>query len=141
MSTSFIWLIIIIFLAFLEAITINLVTIWFVISGLVSLITSLFIDDFVIQFAIFVLLGILLLIVTKPSLKKLTAFRKQNTNIDRIINMKGIVTKDILKNKNGEVKVDGKYWTAYANDEIKVDSIVKILEIDGAKLKVEKVED
>lgn len=141
MSTSFIWLIIIIFLAFLEAITINLVTIWFVISGLVSLITSLFIDDFVIQFAIFVLLGILLLIVTKPSLKKLTAFRKQNTNIDRIINMKGIVTKDILKNKNGEIKVDGKYWTAYANDEIKVDSIVKILEIDGAKLKVEKVED
>ena len=141
MSTSFIWLIIIIFLAFLEVITINLVTIWFVISGLVSLITSLFIDDFVIQFAIFVLLGILLLILTRPSLKRLTSFRKQNTNIDRIINMKGIVVKEILKNKTGEVKVDGKYWTAYANDEIKVDSIVKILEIDGAKLKVEKVED
>ena len=141
MSTSFIWLIIIIFLAFLEAITINLVTIWFVISGLVSLIVSLFIDDFVIQFAIFVLLGILLLILTRPSLKRLTSFRKQNTNIDRIINMKGIVVKEILKNKTGEVKVDGKYWTAYANDEIKVDSIVKILEIDGTKLKVEKVED
>lgn len=141
MSTSFIWLIIIIFLAFLEVITINLVTIWFVISGLVSLITSLFIDDFVIQFAIFVLLGILLLILTRPSLKRLTSFRKQNTNIDRIINMKGIVVKEILKNKTGEVKVDGKYWTAYANDEIKVDSIVKILEIDGTKLKVEKVED
>ena len=48
----FMWLIIILFLGFIEAITVNLVTIWFVISGIVSLILSFFIDDFIIQFSI-----------------------------------------------------------------------------------------
>lgn len=141
MSAALTWLIIIILLAFIEIITINLTTVWFVISSIIALIVSLFIDAFVIQFAIFVILGIFLLLITRPYLKKFIQVPKNKTNIDRIIGMKGIVTKDILKNKTGEIKVDGKYWTAYSKDEIKVDSIVKILEIDGVKLKVEKVED
>ena len=37
------------------------------------------------------------------------------------------------------VKVDGKKWTAISNKKIKVDSTVKVLEIDGVKLKVEEV--
>ena len=55
--------------------------------------------------------------------------------------MNGIVTEKIEKNKNGEVKVDGKSWTAYSNEELEEGTIVKILEINGVKLKVEKVEE
>ena len=55
--------------------------------------------------------------------------------------MKGIVTEDIKKNKSGEVKVDGKLWTAIADKEIKKDSIIKVLSIESVKLKVEKEDD
>lgn len=137
----FMWLIIILFLGFVEAITVNLVTIWFVISGIVSLILSFFIDDFIIQFSVFVILGILLLITTRSWLNKVFKINKYKTNLDRVIGMRGIVTEKITKNSPGEVKVDGKRWMAISDKTINVDNDVKILEIDGVKLKVEKWED
>jgi len=137
----FMWLIIILFLGFIEAITVNLVTIWFVISGIVSLILSFFINDFIIQFSVFVILGILLLITTRSWLNKVFKINKYKTNLDRVIGMQGIVTEKITKNSPGEVKVDGKRWMAISDKTINVDNDVKILEIDGVKLKVEKWED
>mgnify|MGYP005876092191 FL=1 len=137
----FMWLIIILFLGFIEAITVNLVTIWFVISGIASLILSFFIDDFIIQFSVFVILGILLLITTRSWLNKVFKINKYKTNLDRVIGMQGIVTEKITKNSPGEVKVDGKRWMAVSDKTINVDNDVKILEIDGVKLKVEKWED
>ena len=137
----FMWLIIILFLGFIEAITVNLVTIWFVISGIVSLVLSFFIDDFIIQFSVFVILGILLLITTRSWLNKVFKINKYKTNLDRVIGMRGIVTEKITKNSPGEVKVDGKRWMAISDKTINVDNDVKILEIDGVKLKVEKWED
>lgn len=137
----FMWLIIILFLGFIEAITVNLVTIWFVISGIVSLILSFFINDFIIQFSVFVILGILLLITTRSWLNKVFKINKYKTNLDRVIGMQGIVTEKITKNSPGEVKVDGKRWMALSDKTINVDNDVKILEIDGVKLKVEKWED
>ena len=137
----FMWLIIILFLGFIEAITVNLVTIWFVISGIVSLILSFFIDDFIIQFSVFVILGILLLITTRSWLNKVFKINNYKTNLDRVIGMQGIVTEKITKNSPGEVKVDGKRWMAISDKTINVDNDVKILEIDGVKLKVENWED
>lgn len=134
-----VWLIIVLALAFIELITINLVTIWFVASGLVALIASYFDVSPLIQVAIFVLLGTLLLITTKKPLEKLLNKSKQKTNLDRVVGMEGIVTEEITKNKAGEVKVDGKKWTAIANKSIKENSTVKILKIDGVKLIVEEV--
>ena len=46
---TWIWLGIVIFLIFIEVITVGLTTVWFVISGFVSLILSLFIDSVEIQ--------------------------------------------------------------------------------------------
>ena len=59
------WLAVILICAFLEVITVNLVTIWFIASGIVALIASIFIDSLLIQFAIFVLLGIFLLVTVQ----------------------------------------------------------------------------
>ena len=84
--------------------------------------------------------GTLLLILTKTAIKKILP-EKTKTNIDRIIGMKGIVTKDITKKNHGEVKVDGKYWTAVADEPIKSDTTVEILEINSTKLKVKRMED
>lgn len=133
------WLFTVIILIVIEGLTAGLTTIWFVFSGLISLLlASLDIANFEIQFAVFVVMGMLALLITRPLLKKIITVKKENTNLDRIIGMKGIVTKKIEVNQIGEVKVDGKLWSAYADEEIDVDSIVKVLQIKGVKIEVEK---
>ena len=55
--------------------------------------------------------------------------------------MKGIVTENITKDNIGEVKVDGKKWSAYSDTDISKDEIVKVLSISSTKIKVEKWEE
>lgn len=137
----YVWLAIIILLAFIEAMTINLTTIWFVISGLVSLVISFITDNFMIQLAVFCLLGIVLLITTRPFLRKFVKHNDVKTNADRIIGMKGFVTEKITEASLGEVKVDGKCWTAFSKEVLEKDTPVRILAIDGVKVNVERWED
>lgn len=134
------WLTVVIFLAIVEISTVNLVSIWFVISGIFSMLLALVIDSFTIQLTVFVVLGIILLISTKSVIKKMQP-KKEKTNLDRIIGMNAIVTQTINKNSPGEVKVEGILWTAIADELIEKGSIVKILEINSTKLRVEKVEE
>ena len=135
------WLIIIILLSIIEAFTINLVSIWFIVSGIITLVISLFTNNIIIQIAVFILLGVILLLSTKNILQKYLTSKNEKTNYDRIIGMKGIVTEKIIKNTVGEVKVDGKLWSAYADTTIQKDSIVEVLEINSTKIKVKEVEE
>lgn len=135
------WLAVVIVLAIIEIITVNLVTIWFVASGLLTLFLSFLFDNFLIQFFVFVIVGIFLLIITKPYIEKMLNSNNTKTNLDRVEGMSGIVTEEITKKKFGEVKVDGKLWTAYSEQNIKEGSLVRIIRIDGVKLKVEEVGD
>ena len=135
-----IWLGIVIFLIFIEVTTVQLTTVWFVVSGIISMILSLFIDSVEIEFAVFVLGGVFLLITTRPYLLKKLKVGESKTNLDRIIGMKGIVSEDISTLSPGEVKVDGKRWTAIADNDIKEGSTVEVLEIIGVKIKVKEID-
>lgn len=135
------WLLVVILLVILEVITINLVSIWFIASGLVSLFLSFVVNSFYIQFAVFVGLGIVLMLITRPFLMKKLKRKNVKTNIDRVIGMEGVVTEEITKLKVGEVKVDGKRWSAISDEAIKVDTHVIVEAIDGVKLVVRKGED
>ena len=130
------WLTVVIILSFVECMTIDLVTIWYIASGLCTIVLSLFIDNFVIQFAFFTILGTILLITTKSFLKDVLKSKDIKTNFDRVIGMKGIVTEEINENSIGEVKVDGKRWSAISDKKIDLNKEVIILAIDGVKLKV-----
>lgn len=134
----YIWLSIAIILAIVEMSTVNLVSIWYIISSIIAMLISLLTDNIIIQVSVFVLGGTILLILTKDAVKKLLP-EKTKTNIDRIIGMEGIVTEKITKKTSGVVKVDGKYWTAIADETIEVDEFVKIQEINSTKLKVKKI--
>ena len=135
------WLIIVILLTIIEVSTVNLVSVWFIVSALISLLLSFFIDSFFIEFLVFVVLGIILLIITKPILNKYLLKNKDvSTNFDRVIGMTGIVTEDIIENEIGEVKVDGKRWSAISDEKIDKDTYVIIEKITGVKLVVSKKE-
>lgn len=135
------WLVLVIILSFVEVATVNLVSIWFVASGIVAMILSFFIEDIAIVSTIFAILGIVLLIITRPIVNKLKSKDNVKTNLDRIIGEDAIVTHDIVKNEVGEVKVDGKRWSAISKNICLKGDIVKILRIDGVKLVVEKESD
>ncbi len=134
----YMWLGIIIILALIEIMTVNLTTIWFVMSGLVTLILSFVIDNILIQMFVFVVLGLILFIFTKPILMKWIHPKQEKTNLDRVIDMEGVVTEKISKRNPGEVKVDGKRWTAISDESIEKDCIVTVKKIEGVKLVVEK---
>ena len=136
----YIWLSLIIFLGIIEALTVNLVSIWFIISGIAALILSFLTDNFVIQFGVFVVGGVILMLLTKKKLEK-KLVKKEKTNFDRIIGMKGVVTEKIEELQTGEVKVDGKRWTAIAKESIEEGEVVRILKINGVKLEVERWEE
>lgn len=135
------WLFVIILLTILEVITVNLVSIWFIASAIVSLILSFIIDSFYVEFCVFVCLGLILMLLTRPYLVKKLSKKKVPTNLDRVIGMVGIVTEEITRFKIGEVRVDGKKWSAISDEKIKVDEKVTIEGIDGVKLIVRKGEE
>ena len=91
------WLIIVIVLAIVEMLTVSLVSIWFVLSGILAMISTIFTDSIIIQMGIFVIFGIIFMLLTKKIVKKAVP-QKVKTNVDRIIGMEGIVTEKITKN-------------------------------------------
>lgn len=133
------WLAIVVILTIIEASTVNLITIWFIASGLLTMITCLFTDNILIQLSVFVIVGIILLLTTKKYLINLLKINREKTNADRVVGMEAEVTENITKTKPGEVYVDGKRWTAISDKSIKKGEIVKVLAIEGVKLKVEEV--
>ena len=132
------WLVLVIVLAIIEIVTVNLLTIWFVISGIVVMFLSFFIDNSAVTSTVFAVLGIILLFTTRPILKRILPTQRARTNLDRVIGASGVVTKEIKKNQVGEVKVDGKIWSAISDKSIAVGESVIIDAIDGVKLVVRK---
>ena len=135
------WLVLVIVLTIIEVATVNLLTVWFIISGIITLIVAIFTDNIVVQSTIFVILGIILLITTRPIFKRLLHTKNEKTNLDRVIGMTGIVTEEIKRNHIGEVRVDGKKWSAISTKNISVDEEVIIERIEGVKLVVRKESD
>ena len=77
---TYIWIIVIILLAIVEALTTNLTTIWFVASGFITLLMSFLIDNYLIQIGLFFILGLILFITTRPVIKKMINERNKASN-------------------------------------------------------------
>ena len=141
MNLTLTWLIIFIFLIFVEIATINLVSIWFAIGAIASCILSIYVDNLIIQLGCFVITSTICLILTKSIISKIKNNKITPTNLDRVIGDIGIVTEDIDEFNNGEVKVDGKTWTATSKETLKVGTKVKIVSINGVKLNVKSIKE
>ncbi len=135
------WLAVFVLLLLIEAVSFNLITIWFALGALVTSVVSIYVDNTTIQLGVFVATSFISLLLTKPMVKKLMNKKTEHINLDRIIGMTGLVTQTIDNISTGEVKVDGKRWSAYSTKEIKEGSRVEILAINGVKLEVKELED
>ena len=133
-----IWFALVFVFLIIEAMTLNLITIWFAFGSLCAFISTYFTDNIVINLLVFVIATGISLLLTRPILEKFLKSKNERTNVDRIIGQIGLVTRDIKKYETGRVKIDGKDWMAISKDEIKRNSEVEILQIEGAKLIVRK---
>lgn len=137
---TLIWVGIAIVLGIIEAITVDLVSIWFSIGALFAALLSYFQVELGIQIICFLILSLSLVFITRPLTKKLLRGHIEKTNSDRFIGDTAVVTTTIEALTPGEVKIHGQYWSAISKDHstIAKSSIVEVLAIDGNKLVVEK---
>lgn len=131
------WAILFIALLVIEIVTVNLVSVWFALGALAAYITAMITGNVFIQLLVFTIVSTISLILTKPFMNKYfkqTGIEKLNTN--RVIGKYGVVTKKITKTSDGEVKVDGKLWTAVSNKTISEGTTIVVKELKGIKLVV-----
>ena len=140
-----IWLGIFVLALIIEAISPELLSVWFALGSIIALILS-FIPGVTwwIQLIVFVVVSGTLLLCLRPLTKKYMIRNKRNTNIDEIIGKKGKMIKGCDELNHGEVKINGVIWTAVSSDEkssIKEDAIVKVISIEGNKLIVKEIKE
>lgn len=138
MESQIIWTIVLIISLAVEALTLNLVTIWIALGALVALISSIFVSSVMIQTVIFIITTLLTLIFTRSFIKDILKVKSVKTNLDSVVGQIGIVTSDISEDKRGKVKIAGKIWTAISDSPISVGERVEILAIEGVKLVVKR---
>lgn len=138
-----IWFIIIVLGIILEEVTSSLVSIWFSIAAAISLVFAIADFDIYIQIIVFAVLSLVLILATRPLVKKLTHNTEVKTNVDKLFGMVGKVIEKIEKDNKGIVKVDFQEWTAvsYKNVTIEEGTNVVIKGIVGNKLIVDVIEE
>ena len=120
-----------------EAVTVNLVTVWFALGALAAFIASICGAQLWMQIVLFLAVTVITLIFTRPVAKKHINGKHEATNADMVIGKTAVVTEDIdnLAAK-GAVTCMGKTWTARSlNDEkFAVGEEVTVEKIQGVKL-------
>ena len=133
------WFAIIIVAAAIEANTMDLSSIWFSAGALFALIIAMIWDNsFIIQFIVFIVVSIGLLLSLRPVFKEHLKKNEVKTNADALIGKTAICLKDIKNGERGEVKIEGKIWSAISNEDINIEEKVTVLAIKGNKLVVRK---
>lgn len=136
------WLILFAVLAVAEIATLQLVSIWFAISAFVSMILAVFGLPLWSQAAAFALVALILLIATRPALKRIMYKRMVPTNAELDVGKLARVIEPIDKEKStGRVELNGVFWSAWSDDTsvIPVNATVRVENISGTRLKVSRV--
>ena len=132
-----VWLGVTALAAFVEAVTMTLVSVWCVAGGLVAGFAAYFGASVPTQLLLFLGVSILTAAVVRPLAKKYADPHKVATNADRLLGMEAKVTEDIDNARSsGAVYVDGKTWTARSTDggRISAGETVEIAGMEGVKL-------
>ena len=138
-----IWLCATVIFVIIEAMTVQMVCIWFALSSIVSLVLAMFgVPDYI-QIIAFALCTAILLIFTRSVVRRLMKKPRTYTNADRVIGMPAVVIREINNDiPDGQVKVLNQIWTARSlnGDILPANTKVVIRSIEGVKTIVEKAE-
>lgn len=133
------WVSLIVVFLIIEALTTQLVTIWFAVGAGGALVAQLLHAPEWVQWIIFIAVSGVLLLATRPIAKRMKK-KVQPTNVDALIGKTAIVSEAIDNTAGkGQVKVGGNVWSARSLDGSKIregeEAVVRTVE--GVKLIVE----
>ncbi|MGN0416103.1 MAG: NfeD family protein [Agathobacter sp.] len=136
------WVLLIIAFVIGELISVGLTSIWFAAGALAALLLALLGVGPLVQFAVFLIVSIVLLLSTRSWAQRFINSRTQKTNADSIIGQTIRIAERVSnRDQTGMAIVHGQEWTvrARSDDEvIEKDQNAKVVEISGVKLIVEK---
>ncbi len=138
MDMWFNWLIVLVLLIVIQLVKVNLTSIWFILSALITFILSFFLDDLLSLFATFVLGGFLFMILAKPIVNEFWTKKDEKLNLDDFLGSVGTVCETINKNDIGMVSINGVKVKATAMQKINVDQEVIVDLVLDDVLKVHK---
>ena len=138
----FVWLVVFVLMAGLEAVTLGLTSIWFAIGAVIACLVAWLGVGIPFQVAAFFVVSVLLIIFTRPiAVKKLKIGKEKNVT-EQIEGRRGLVTETLKPFGTGLVKVDGVIWTAvgeYPEAMIQAGCRVEVVRIEGVKLIVKQL--
>lgn len=120
-----------------EAVTVNLVTVWFALGALAAFIAAVAGAQLWLQIVLFLAVTVITLIFTRPIAKKHINGKHEATNADMVIGKTAVVTEDIDNlSAKGAVTCMGKVWTARSlnGEKISEGDEVTVEKIQGVKL-------
>lgn len=139
------WLLLAAIFIVLEIISLGLTTIWFAGGAFVAAIAALCGANLIVQVVLFLVVAVVLLAVTRPWAVKHLDSKTEKTNAEALIGQKAVILEEINNIKeSGRAKINGMEWTARASsDEVVIPEgyIARIVDIQGVKLIVEKVDE
>jgi membrane protein implicated in regulation of membrane protease activity len=139
-SLIWLWLGIILITLIVEFITSDMVAIWFTAAAIPSFILALLDVNEIFQIIAFVVVSVLLLSLTRPFVMKYFKTNEIKSNVDAIMGQTGIVIKEITPTTVGRIKIRSGEWSAIAKETIGLGENVRILDIEGVKLIVERLD-
>jgi membrane protein implicated in regulation of membrane protease activity len=91
---------------------------------------------------VFLGMAIALLVFTRPIAIKKFKVGREKTNVDSLIGQRALVTKAISEFEKGEIKLNGQFWSAHAenNSAITEGSKCVILRIEGVQAIVKAID-
>ena len=143
MNDIILWLIILILAIVIEVITLGLTTIWFAGGAIVALIAAIFNANSAVQWVLFIVVSVVLLIFTRPIAVRYFNKDRIKTNVESLVGRQAIVISEIDNLQGiGQVSVGGQEWSARSMDvnvTIPVGAVVEVNPIDGVKLIVREI--
>lgn len=140
-NLPWVWVAVTIICVVIESLTLSLTTIWFGISAFVMVFLAFTPLPFSAQLLIFVVLATVLLLFTRPVVKKKLNQKKIATNYERVIGQIAVVTKKITALDKGSIKINGMEWTAAVKGNITLEEGSKCIieEIAGVTAYVKEI--
>ena len=125
-----------------EIVTVGFLLFWFGIAGLITMVVSLFTSNIIIQSVVFLVTSVILILSTKPFVKKFVNKETIVTNANSLIGKKAIVIQEINNLQGtGQIKIGGEIWSAQNETDsvISENQEVEIIKIEGVKLIVKQI--
>ena len=139
-----IWLVAFIVLIAIEALTLNLTTVWFAIGAAAAYLCTLADFSFPVQFVTFVIISLTLLFFTKPIAQRYVNKHFIKTNVDSLV---GQIAKTTTRINNcegfGTAILNGMEWSAISEDDnviIEAGTNVIVKGVSGVKLIVSEMQ-